>query len=178
VSVAMELQIPCLKGRQGGRALYLALFENAVFDNVLSSRSAGMEGNTPDASPVAVNDAAKNDSQRPILKKHGDGIAEYILRNPRNEGPNSGYVMGALVMGIDQPGRFVPVSEGSPLGSLHLPVTTRVRSIDGQHRRYGIIKASDVMAELKHDHFSMALCHERGVRARASGREGWLRGRQ
>jgi DGQHR domain-containing protein len=97
------------------------------------------------------------------------------LRNPNNESENSGYAMGALVMGVDQEGRFEPVKvdvdqEGrrkeSPLGVLHLPISTKVRSIDGQHRRYGIIVASDTIEQLKSDHCAVVIYHEPKVEKR------------
>src|SRR5437867_2386619 len=107
------VSLPAIRGRQGGRAMYLVLPTLRVVNNTMS----------PEMEP----DVEK--SQRVFDPAHARGVTQYLVDNP-NE-----YVLGALQYAVDTAGEFEELIEGSDLGVLRLPLDATLRSIDGMHRR-------------------------------------------
>ncbi len=126
LSTRTGLSLPALRGRQGNRVIYLVLPTNNVLNTFF----------TTEMEPV------DDRSQRPLDPAHARRIGEYITGNPAE------YLLGAITYGVDVEGEFQPVEEGADIGVLHLPLTARLRSIDGQHRRRGLKDAIDVLAEV------------------------------
>lgn len=138
------ITFPAMKGTQGGRTFYLLLCSNDVLNNFISTET----------------EPSVERSQRVLDPKHAQEIGEYIVKN-RLE-----YVLGALTYGVDKDGTFVPVQDGANLGFLHLPLDANVRSIDGQHRRWGIKEALDGDQSVKNDQTAILLYVEPEVTKR------------
>jgi DGQHR domain-containing protein len=130
-----EVSFPALKGKQGGRTMYLILPSNQTLNNVIP----------PDMEPVVER------SQRAFDPSHAKAIAKYIVSNP-NE-----YVLGAMTYGCDQEGRWEPVEEGAPFGILYLPLNAKLRSVDGQHRRRGLKDAIDAAEWVAEDNSAVLI---------------------
>ncbi len=90
-------------------------------------------------------------SQRALDPKHARQIGDYIVANPTE------YALGAITYAVDQEGEFEPFEEGADIGLLHLPLTARLRSVDGQHRRRGIKDAIDVLAAVGEEHTALLI---------------------
>lgn len=129
------LSLPALRGHQGDRVMYLVLPTNNVLNTFFTTE---ME---------PVDDRA----QRPLDPKHARDIGDYITRNPAE------YLLGAITYAVDVPGDFEEVEAGSGIGLLHLPLTARLRSVDGQHRRQGIKEAIDVVTQVGEDNTALLI---------------------
>ena len=71
--------------------------------------------------------------QRQIIRKKIDEIVAYYVQCRQARDLPS--IPGAVIISCDEPLRFEPVSEGSPLGILKVPEREGIlRAIDGQHR--------------------------------------------
>lgn len=127
--------LPALRGRQGDRTLYVVLPQGGILGATF----------TPEVVPHDQRD------QRALNTKHAQGIASYIVDN------RSGYVLGALTYAMDTEAEFVPVVEGAQLGTLQIPVDARLRSVDGQHRREGITRALEDLADVASDNVALLI---------------------
>lgn len=127
--------LPAIRGRQGGRRLYLVLPTLRVVNNTMS----------PEMEPEMEK------SQRSFDPAHSKGITQYMVQNP------SDYVLGALQYAVDMEGEFQEVVEGSNVGLLFLPLEATLRSIDGQHRRRSIPEALSQEPELSEDHMAVLI---------------------
>lgn len=114
------LSFPAIVGQQGDRKFYQLILSNRE----LTTRFA----TSPCASP-------NEKSQRELDPKHAAKIAQYIVNNPHE------YALGSLTYAVDQPCRFVPNKLGGNVGILHIPATSTIHSLDGQHRRQGLTDA-------------------------------------
>jgi len=120
-NMAVEtLSFPAIVGQQGDRKFYQLILTNRE----LTTRFA----TSPCASP-------NEKSQRELDSKHAAKIAKYIVDNPQE------YALGSLTYAVDQPCRFVPTKLGSNVGILHIPASSSIHSLDGQHRRKGLTDA-------------------------------------
>ena len=138
------IQLAALRGEQGGREYYQVMVSNSALNNFFT-----------------VNMEPEEDrSQRRLDPKHGSDIAKYLLTN-REE-----YVLGALVYAVDAPCRFEPSTIHDALGVLTIPFGTNLRSIDGQHRRYGLNEAIDSDPTLLNDSTAVLIYVEPDVRRR------------
>lgn len=140
----LGFSIPALRGRQGDRWMYLCLPANDVLNTFF----------TTDMEPV------EDRSQRAMIPKHAGAIGEYVLDNPDT------YVLGAITYAVDVPGEFEALGGQGGIGVLHLPLTARLRSIDGQHRRKGLKDALDVLPELAAQNTALVLYVEDDLTAR------------
>lgn len=114
------LSFPAIVGQQGDRKFYQLIITNRE----LTTRFA----TSPCASP-------NEKSQRELDSKHAAKIAKYIIDNPQE------YALGSLTYAVDQPCRFVPNEFGGNVGILHIPASSSIHSLDGQHRRKGLTVA-------------------------------------
>jgi DGQHR domain-containing protein len=138
------ISLPAMRGRQGGRAMYLVLVSNEVLNNLIS----------PEMEPSI------DRSQRAFDPRHAADIANYIVANP------SEYVLGALTYAVDQAGTFTPAAPDADIGMLHLPLSARLRSVDGQHRRRGLKDAIDQQNWVGGDHTGILIYVESEVEKR------------
>ncbi len=129
------LALPALRGRQGDRTIYLVLPTNNVLNTFF----------TAEMEPV------DDRSQRPLDPKHAAKIGDYIVANPRD------YLLGAITYAVDVVGTFDEVEPGTGIGVLHLPLTARLRSVDGQHRRRGLKHAIDVVDAIGGEHTALLI---------------------
>jgi DGQHR domain-containing protein len=115
------INLPAIKGKQGGRTFYVTNLPNAVFESFLKGVESAVE-----------------QSQRPLDPRHADQIAEYIRANPEE------YVVGALTFAVDREVPFTKMGDqnfGSfDLGTISLGLNTKYHSLDGQHRREAIMQ--------------------------------------
>lgn len=123
----LGLSLPALRGEQGGRKFYLTLPTNALLTGFFPSEIEGSEDR----------------SQRPLDPNHARQIRDYVVGNP------AGFALGALAYAVDMDGEFEEVSPGSGIGVLRLPLTSTLRSIDGQHRREGLRQSIATVPELQ-----------------------------
>lgn len=114
------LSFPAIVGQQGDRKFYQLILTNKE----LTTRFA----TSPCASP-------NEKSQRELDPKHAAKIAKYIVGNPQE------YVLGTLTYAVDELCHFVPNQLGGNVGVLHIPASSSIHSLDGQHRRQGLTDA-------------------------------------
>jgi hypothetical protein len=126
------INLPAIKGKQGGRTFYVTNLPNAVFESFLKGVESAVE-----------------QSQRPLDPRHADQIAEYIRSNPDE------YVVGALTFAVDREVPFTKMGDqnfgGFDLGTISLSLNTKFHSLDGQHRREAIIKVQKELEGLGND---------------------------
>jgi DNA sulfur modification protein DndB len=114
------LSFPAIVGQQGDRKFYQLILTNRELTTCFAT--------SPCASP-------NEKSQRELDSKHAAKIAKYIVDNPQE------YALGSLTYAVDQPCHFVPNELGSNVGILHIPASSSIHSLDGQHRRKGLTDA-------------------------------------
>ncbi len=134
-TAATGLALPALRGQQGNRTMYLVLPSNNVLNTFF----------TTEMEPV------DDRSQRPLDPKHAARIGQYIVGNPQD------YLLGAITYAVDVEGTFDEAAPGAGIGVLHLPLTARLRSVDGQHRRRGIKEAIDVVSAIGEQHTALLI---------------------
>ena len=142
--VRLGFSIPALRGQQGDRVMYLCLPSNDILNTFF----------TTDMEPV------EDKSQRVLLPKHASEIGEYVTDNPDS------YVLGTITYAVDVPGEFEALDGEGSIGVLHLPLSAKLRSIDGQHRRRGLKDAIDVLPDLAAQHTALLLYVEDDLTAR------------
>jgi DGQHR domain-containing protein len=142
--VSTGLSLPALRGRQGGRVLYLALSSNGFLNSLLPTEPAELSQR----------------SQRRLDPRHAEDIARYIQQNPTS------YALGAVTYALEHDGDFDEIAPESGMGVLRLPMEIRMRSVDGQHRREGIRRAVEILPDLLTDTTALLLYVEPEVDAR------------
>lgn len=129
------LSIPALRGEQGGRTFYQCMVPNSVLNNFF---------------PVNMEPEADR-SQRTIDPKHAREITDYLVEN------GDGYLLGAITYAMDTEGIFSPVDGDDHIGTLMIPISANMRSLDGQHRRQGLKEAIDENSALADDYTSILI---------------------
>lgn len=126
------INLPAIKGKQGGRTFYVTNLPNAVFESFLKGVESAVE-----------------QTQRPLDPRHADQIAEYIKSNPEE------YVIGALTFAVDREVPFTKMGDqnfgGFDLGTISLSLSTKFHSLDGQHRREAIMQVQREMQDVGSD---------------------------
>jgi DNA sulfur modification protein DndB len=127
------IPLPALRGRQGGRTMFSIMCNDTVLNNFFP----------PDVDPsVSPTERANRDYD----PKRAGEIAE-CMRTNRDD-----YIMSTLTYAMDREGVFEEVDgSGGAIGQLHLPLTSRLRVIDGQYRRGAIKRALEVLEDLSQD---------------------------
>ena len=129
------LNLPALKGTQGGRTFYQCMVKNSTLNTFFT---INME---PEA----------DRSQRTVDPKHAADIADYVVDNP------DGYLLGAITYAMDAEGLFQPSDLDEHIGVLTIPMSASLRSLDGQHRRYALKEAIDQDPSIADDYTSILI---------------------
>lgn len=129
------LNLPALKGTQGGRTFYQCMVQNSTLNTFF----------TVNMEPAA------DRSQRTLDPKHAREIAEYVVDNAE------GYLLGAITYAMDNQGTFTPSDLDPSIGVLTIPMSASMRSLDGQHRRQGLKEAIDEDPSIADDYTSILI---------------------
>ncbi len=126
LSIPMKTDIPTItfpviRGIQANQVYYVAMWTYGMMKRVTIFDDSEME--------------SFDRIQRNLNSKRIPEIKEYILAN-RNS-----YVFSALTASIDQNVTFEPVTPGSSVGQLKVPLSSQFVINDGQHRRKAILEA-------------------------------------
>lgn len=135
---ANQYPIKAIRGKQGGRTMYIALPNQKELD--------GFYHREPEV-PLSPEERV----QRPFDPKRAEEIADYIQDN-REE-----YVLGALTFAVDTAGEFEETEPGSDVGVLWLPLSATMRSIDGQHRAGGVRQLLANLDDLAGEHVAVVI---------------------
>ncbi len=109
---------------------------------------------SPDVEPIPER------SQRQLDPKRAQAISDYMELN------KNGYVLGAMTYGADREAQWYPSEFDANVGLVHFPLGTKLRSVDGQHRRHGIKGALDSDGSLSGDSVAMLVYVEPKVERR------------
>lgn len=140
----MMIKVPALRGRMGGRTYYTASMKLKTVPRFFAFQ------NYKDLEP-------EERAQRVLNKNRVPAIKEYLLQNV------DGYVFSSITAsyqlpeGINEEDLFEPISEGSNIGTLNLPMEADLLINDGQHRRAGITAALEEDPALGEDEISVVL---------------------
>ncbi len=99
----------------------------------------------------------ENRSQRTLIAKRVPEIANYVL-------DHEDYIFSAITVSVDSDEvEFLPVGEGSDIGSLVLPLEAKYVINDGQHRVAGISEALRQDPKLAEDTISVVVLPDGGL---------------
>lgn len=143
-----QLSFPAIRGRQAGRAYYVAMCPLHVAVDIIKL-------NEDDATIPAELRA-----QRVLNKARVPEIAEYIIRNPEN------YAFSSLTVSIDSAVKFEALGkEGikEKIGVLKVPFGVTYLINDGQHRRAAIEQALQDNPKLRNETISLVIYIDRGL---------------
>jgi DNA sulfur modification protein DndB len=115
------ITFPVIRGIQANQVYYVAMWTYGMMKRVTIFDDSEME--------------SFDRIQRNLNSKRIPEIKEYILAN-RNS-----YVFSALTASIDQNVAFEPMTPGSGVGQLKVPLSSQFVINDGQHRRKAILEA-------------------------------------
>lgn len=115
------ITFPVIRGIQANQVYYVAMWTYGMMKRVTIFDDSEME--------------SFDRIQRNLNAKRIPEIKEYILAN-RNS-----YVFSALTASIDQNVAFEPMTPGSAVGQLKVPLSSQFVINDGQHRRKAILEA-------------------------------------
>lgn len=138
------LTLPAIRGKQGGRWMYSVQATMEIVNELIS----------PEVEPIPER------SQRQLDPKRAQAISDYMVLNRR------GYVLGAMTYGADREAEWYPSEFNPDVGLIHFPLGTKLRSVDGQHRRHGIKGALDEEDSLSGDSVAMLVYVEPAVEQR------------
>jgi len=134
-----------LRGTQAGREYYVAMCPLKIIPKIFLFDE--------DEIPAEMR------AQRAINRARIPEIAAYILSNPRE------YVFSSITASVDGSVNFEPWgADGSLIGKLTLPMTSRIIINDGQHRRAGIEEALKERPELGDETMSVVFFIDEGLR--------------
>jgi DNA sulfur modification protein DndB len=133
-----------LKGRQARRSYYVAMCPLRLIPKLFLYDEEELP--------------AELRAQRPLNRSRIPGIARYILDNP-NE-----YVFSSITASVDGAVSFLPVEQGSDLGTLSISMTAKIIINDGQHRRAAIEAALNENPELGEETISVVLFVDGGLK--------------
>ena len=115
------ITFPVIRGLQANQVYYVAMWTYGMMRRVTIFDDSEME--------------SFDRIQRNLNANRIPEIKEYILAN------RSSYVFSALTASIDQNVAFEPVTTGSAVGQLKVPLSSQFVINDGQHRRKAILEA-------------------------------------
>ena len=142
-----ELHLPAIRGKQAGHDYYLVMCPLRHLPRLFRSEDDGIQ--------------PELQAQRVLNKGRVPEIARYITENPDS------YVLSSIVGSIDRDVhvRASPGKVGSAgLGTLKLPISTRLLIHDGLHRRAAIEAALRLKPELGDETISLVLYVDPGFR--------------
>jgi len=97
-------------------------------------------------------------AQRTLNKARIPDIANYLANNQDD------YVLSSITASIDGEVTFEPIKEGSSLGTLRIPLNSRIIINDGQHRRAAIERAINMNPSLAYDSISVVFYIDVGLK--------------
>ena len=125
-----EIHLPAIRGVQAGRAFYLAMCPTRFIPRLIPQDSPGAE---------------ESSFKRVADRGRSQGIARYLTGNPES------YVLPAITCLIDGPVDFDEAEKkGHPfgLGTLRVPLNSRILILDGINRRSGVEMALKLRPEI------------------------------
>lgn len=135
----MQMSFPAIRGKQGKRDFYVAMFPLGVIPRLFKF-------NEKEESP------AEHRSQRALQHKRIPGIVNYILKH------EDGWVFSSLTASFTSSEETFTPSELDPeIGVLQLPLDTQFSINDGQHRRAAIEEALKANKYLEEETISVVL---------------------
>ncbi|MEZ8184330.1 DNA sulfur modification protein DndB [Shewanella sp. 5S214] len=135
---------PAVRGQQADRPFYIATCPLRIIPKIFMFD----EEEVP----------AELRAQRSINKVRIPEITRYLVDNPK------GYVFSALTASVEKNVTFIPSSQGSDLGTLHVPMEARILINDGQHRRAAIEEAIKEKPELGQDNIAVLFFVDEGLK--------------
>jgi DNA sulfur modification protein DndB len=144
---SINLQFPAIRGIQAGREYYITMFPLKLIPRIFIF----------DDSEIPP----KLRAQRVLNHARIPQIANYIVSNPKD------YVFSSLTASIDGKVEFIPLGEKgdfNKIGTISIPLTSRLIINDGQHRRAAIEEALKTRPELGHDTISIVLFLDAGLK--------------
>lgn len=138
------LEFPVVRGIQAGREYYVSMCPLGMVKFFIFHES---------------NFSPEMRAQRQLNRGRVPEMTRYIVDNP------SSYVFSALTASIDGEATFVPQSTApnEKLGTLVVPLTSKIIINDGQHRRAAIEAALEKAPSLRDETISVVLFHDRGL---------------
>jgi len=97
-------------------------------------------------------------AQRTLNKARIPDIASYLAKNQDD------YILSSITASIDGEVIFDPIKENSSLGTLKIPMDSRIIINDGQHRRAAIERAIQMNADLAYDSISVVFYIDIGLK--------------
>jgi DNA sulfur modification protein DndB len=140
----MEMSFPAIRGRQGNRSYYVAMFPLGVIPRLFAFRDYA------ELPP-------EQRSQRVINAKRVPEIAKYILEN------EDGWVFSSLTASFDAEEKFISSELDPNIGVLKLPLGVEFSINDGQHRRAAIEEAVKENKALEKETISVVLFSREGI---------------
>lgn len=140
----MVVKVPALRGRMGGRTYFTVSMKLKTVPRFFAFQ------NYKDLEP-------EERAQRVLNKNRVPAIKDYLLQNV------DGYVFSSITASYQLPAAmtedelFEPISDGSDIGVLTLPMEADLLINDGQHRRAGITTALEEDPSLGEDDISVVL---------------------
>lgn len=140
----MVVKVPALRGRMGGRTYFTVSMKLKTVPRFFAFQ------NYKDLEP-------EERAQRVLNKNRVPAIKDYLLQNV------DGYVFSSITASYQLPAEmtedelFEPISDGSDIGVLTLPMEADLLINDGQHRRAGITTALEEDPSLGEDDISVVL---------------------
>ncbi len=134
----MYMSFPAIRGKQGKRDFYVAMFPLGVIPRLFKF---------VDYTELPPEQRA----QRALLRKRVPEIARYMLEN------EDGWVFSSLTASFTADESFEPTGENPNIGILQLPLDTEFSINDGQHRRAAIEEAMKMNKGLETETISVVL---------------------
>jgi DNA sulfur modification protein DndB len=134
----MDMSFPAIKGKQGKREFYVAMFPLGVIPRLFKFI---------DYQEMP----AEQRAQRVLLRKRVPEITKYILDN------EDSWVFSSLTASFTEDAEFEPSALDPAIGKLTMPLGTEFLINDGQHRRAAIEEALKADRSLAHQTISVVL---------------------
>ena len=122
MSMALEIRVPAMRGKMGGRTYYSCLMPMSGVPQFF--KFTNWAGISP-----------QDREQRVLNEKRVPDLAGYIAKNEEN------YLFSAITASYKGEARFEPFVEGTDIGVLVLQLGDELIINDGQHRAAGIVQA-------------------------------------
>lgn len=136
-------RFPVVKGNQAYHQYYIAMVPLKMIARLFPDDEEYV-------SPEYRAQRKLNEARVPIISK-------YILDNRET------YVFSALAASIDGSFQFVPISEGSDIGTLEVSMDARFLINDGQHRKAAILSALKEDQSLENETISIVFYEDQGL---------------
>lgn len=131
----LGLSLPALRGNQGGREIYVTLPNNNVINTFFPTHVEGGPGT----------------SQAMLDEGKVGAIESYITDR------SDGFVLGAITYATDCECVFEEAVPGAQFGVLRLPLTAKLRSLDGHHRREALRSVVERINNLGNQHTALII---------------------